>query len=407
MCTYERIGNNLWQSASRATAVPALLGSRGVHLVADSTKVKGSVPESGSEPFTLILSEDSFANFKIDKPSNELTVTKDELIHMYSEMVKMRRMEVASDQAYKNKLVRGFCHLSIGQEAVAVGMETAIKPDDSLITAYRCHTFVVQRGGSVSGMLAELFGREGGLSRGKGGSMHVYTPNFYGGNGIVGAQVPLGTGLAFAQKYLKTNHATFTLYGDGASNQGQVFESFNMAKLWKLPNVFICENNKYGMGTSAERSSMNTQFYTRGDVIPGIQVNAMDVLAVKRGTEFAREYTVSGNGPLLMELVTYRYGGHSLSDPGTTYRTRDEIQKMRSSSDPIQGLKTHIIEWGVMEESELKKVDKAAKEFVDKELEEAKNSPPPPEEDLYKHVYVEGTEPKFLRGRERNEIHYY
>lgn len=326
---------------------------------------------------------------------------------MYSEMVKMRRMEVSSDQAYKNKLVRGFCHLAIGQEAVSVGMETAIKPDDSLITAYRCHTFVVQRGGSVSGMLAELFGREGGLSRGKGGSMHVYTPNFYGGNGIVGAQVPLGTGLAFAQKYLKTNHATFTLYGDGASNQGQVFESFNMAKLWKLPNVFICENNKYGMGTSAERSSMNTQFYTRGDVIPGIQVNAMDVLAVKRGTEFAREYTVSGNGPLLMELVTYRYGGHSLSDPGTTYRTRDEIQKMRSSSDPIQGLKTHIIEWGVMEESELKKVDKAAKEFVDKELEEAKNSPPPPEEDLYKHVYVEGTEPKFLRGRERNEIHYY
>ena len=231
-------------------------------------------------------------------------------------------------------------------------------------------------------MLAELFGREGGHAKRTGGSMHVYTPNFFGGNGIVGAQVPLGTGLAFAQKYLKTNHATFTLYGDGASNQGQVFESFNMAKLWNLPNVFICENNKYGMGTSAERSSMNTQFYTRGDVIPGIQVNAMDVLSVKRGTEFAREYTLSGKGPLLMELVTYRYGGHSLSDPGTTFRTREDIQKIRISTDPLQGLKNHIIEWGVMEESELKKVDKAAKELVDKVLEAAKNSPEPPVEAL-------------------------
>ena len=384
-----------------------MLAARNIHLVADSTSVKGAVPESGSEPFTLILSEDSFDSYKIDPPSNELTITKDQLVELYSEMVKMRRMEVAADQAYKNKLVRGFCHLAIGQEAVAVGMEQAIKPDDSLITAYRCHTFVVQRGGTISGMLAELFGREGGLSKGKGGSMHVYTPNFFGGNGIVGAQVPLGTGLAFAQKYLKTNHATFTLYGDGASNQGQVFESFNMAKLWNLPNVFICENNKYGMGTSAERSSMNTQFYTRGDVIPGIQVNAMDVLSVKRGTEFAREYTLSGKGPLLMELVTYRYGGHSLSDPGTTYRTREEIQKMRSSSDPIQGLKNHIIEWGVMEESELKKVDKAAKELVDKELDAAKNSPEPPVEDLFKHIYVEGTEPKFMRGRERGEVHYF
>lgn len=212
--------------------------------------------------------------------------------------------------------------------------------------------------------------------------MHIYTPNFFGGNGIVGAQVPLGAGLAFAQKYKKTDHATFTLYGDGAANQGQAFEAFNMAKLWDLPCVFICENNKYGMGTSAERSSMNTQFYTRGDVIPGIQVNAMDVLAVKRGTEFAREYTTSGKGPLLMELVTYRYGGHSLSDPGTTYRTREEIQKMRSSSDPIQGLKSRILEWGVLDEAELKKVDKAAKEYVDKEVEVAKQANIPSENEL-------------------------
>lgn len=266
-------------------------------------------------------------------------------------------------------------------------MKWAIKPDDTLITAYRCHTFAAQCGGSIKGMLAELMGRKDGMSLGKGGSMHVFhSPHFFGGNGIVGAQVPVGAGLAFVHKYNKTGNATYTLYGDGASNQGQVFEAFNMAELWKLPCVFICENNKYGMGTSAERSSMNTQFFTRGDVIPGIQVNAMDVLSVMRGTQFAREYTTSGKGPLLMELVTYRYGGHSLSDPGTTYRTRDEIQKMRSSSDPIQGLKTQILEWGVLEESELKKVDKAAKEEVDRDVEEAKNSPEPDMDTLYEHI---------------------
>lgn len=364
----------------------ALRGVRSVHLVADSAKPKDAVPKSDTEPFVVTLSDKSFHNYKIDVPSNEVSVTKKQLVHMYSEMVKMRRMEVAADQQYKHKLVRGFCHLSIGQEAVAVGMESAIRPDDNVITAYRCHTFAVQRGGTIEGMMAELMGRATGMSKGKGGSMHVFTPNFFGGNGIVGAQVPLGAGLAFAQKYNKTKHATFTLYGDGASNQGQVFEAFNMAQLWKLPCVFVCENNKYGMGTSAERSSMNTQFYTRGDVIPGIQVNAMDVLAVLRGTQYAREYSTAGKGPLLMELVTYRYGGHSLSDPGTTYRTREEIQKMRSSSDPIQGLKTQILEWGVLEESELKKVDKAAKELVDKAVEDAKNAPEPSTDTLYKDI---------------------
>ncbi|WFC93485.1 pyruvate dehydrogenase (acetyl-transferring) [Malassezia brasiliensis] len=385
----------------------AVQGLRNLHIVADTSKPAGSIPESDTEPFPLTLSEESFHGYKIDPPTNELSVTKKDLVHLYSQMVKMRRMEVAADQLYKHKYIRGFCHLSIGQEAVAVGMEWAIKPDDYVITAYRCHTFAVERGGTIAGMLAELMGREAGMSKGKGGSMHVFTPSFMGGNGIVGAQVPLGTGLAFAQKYNKSDHATFTLYGDGASNQGQVFEAFNMAALWKLPNVFICENNKYGMGTSAERSSMNTEFYKRGDVIPGIQVNAMDVLAVMRGTQFAREYITSGKGPLLMELVTYRYGGHSLSDPGTTYRTREEIQKMRSSSDPIQGLKKHILDWGVLEESELKKVDKAAKETVDKAIEEAKNSPEPSMDTLWDDIYIKGTEPDKMRGREREEIHYF
>ena len=265
-------------------------------------------------------------------------------------------------------------------------MKQATKPDDNVITAYRCHTFVCQFGGSITGMLAELMGRQAGLSKGKGGSMHVFSHNLYGGHGIVGAQVPLGAGLAFAQKYNKSDHATITLYGDGASNQGQAAEAFNMAKLWNLPCIFACENNKYGMGTSAERSSMNTKYYTRGDVIPGLQVNAMDVLAVKHGIQFAREFTTTGNGPMLMELVTYRYGGHSLSDPGTTYRTREEIQRMRSTSDPIQGLKQRILDWGVVEESELKKIDKQAKEICDKQLEEAKESPQPSEEELWTDI---------------------
>lgn len=282
-----------------------------------------------------------------------------------------------------------------------------MKPTDKLITAYRCHPFTVQKGGSIKSVIAELFGRQAGISKGKGGSMHMFTPTFFGGNGIVGAQVPVGAGIAFAQQYLGKQDAVFAMYGDGASNQGQVFEAFNMAQLWKLPCVFVCENNKYGMGTSAERSSMNTSYYTRGDVIPGLQVNAMDVLAVHQATKHASEYTLAGNGPLVLEMVTYRYGGHSLSDPGTTYRTREEIQKMRSGSDPIQGLKSKILEWGVVDEQTLKGIDKRAKEEVDQAVEEAKESPEPEAKELWTDIWYPGSEPEFMRGREKEEIHYY
>lgn len=377
--------------------------TRGVHIISDSAKLLEPIPEDENTPFAVELGPHSFKSYLIDPPSRELHVTKAELVRVYHEMVKMRRLEVAADQAYKNKLIRGFCHLAIGQEAVSVGMEQAMKPDDNVITAYRCHTFLVQRGGSMPGLFAELFARKDGVSKGKGGSMHVFAPPFYGGHGIVGAQVPLGAGLAFAQKYKDAKHATFTLYGDGAANQGQAFEAFNMAKLWGLPCVFVCENNRYGMGTSVERSSMNTQFYTRGDKIPGIQVNAMDSLAVIRGTKFARQFTLEEGSPLLMELVTYRYGGHSLSDPGTSYRTRDEIQQMRSNSDPIQGLKKHILDWGVIDEAELKKSDKQAKEVVDAAVEEATKSPIPDISELYTDVYISGTEPDYMRGRDRSE----
>jgi len=320
----------------------------------------------------------------------------------------MRRMEMASDALYRQKLIRGFCHLATGQEAVSVGMESAMTPEDRVITSYRCHPFAVLRGGTVKGVLAELLGRQDGMSNGKGGSMHIFTPSFFGGNGIVGAQVPLGAGIALAQQYTGQNNvATFTLYGDGASNQGQVFEAFNMAKLWNLPCIFVCENNRYGMGTSAERSSANTAYYTRGDTIPGIQVNAMDIIAVHQAVKFSKQWVSAGKGPLLMEFVTYRYGGHSMSDPGTTYRTRDEVQKMRSTQDPIRGLQRYIEDWGLATEDELKAIDKESKTEVDRAVEEAKASPEPDMKDFWTDIYYKGTEPPFMRGREREEVHYF
>ncbi|TFY77599.1 hypothetical protein EWM64_g6413 [Hericium alpestre] len=293
------------------------------------------------------------------------------------------------------------------QEAVAVGLEHSITPEDLVITAYRCHPFAVMRGGTVTGVLSELLGRQDGMSHGKGGSMHIFTPNFFGGNGIVGAQVPVGAGLAFALKYKGKAASAFALYGDGASNQGQVFESFNMAKLWDLPIVFVCENNKYGMGTSAERSSANTEYFTRGDKIPGIQANGMDIVATSQAVKYAREWTIAGKGPLLLEFVTYRYGGHSMSDPGTTYRTREEVQRMRSTQDPIRGLQRNLEEWGVATEAELKAIDKEAKATVDKSVEEAKASAFPKEVDLWTDIYYKGTAPPFMRGREREEVHHY
>jgi pyruvate dehydrogenase E1 component alpha subunit len=353
------------------------------------------------------LHEDSFQSYKCDIPELEVQVTKDQLLTMYKQMTLMRRMEMAADALYKAKLIRGFCHLAIGQEAVSVGLEHGITPEDRVITAYRCHPFAVMRGGTVKGVLAELLGRQAGMSNGKGGSMHIFTPSFFGGNGIVGAQVPVGAGIAFAQKYLDKKTATFAMYGDGASNQGQVFEAYNMAKLWNLPCIFVCENNKYGMGTSAERSSQNTEYFTRGDKIPGLQVNGMDIIAATQAVKYARQWAIDGNGPLLLEFVTYRYGGHSMSDPGTTYRTREEVQRMRSTQDPIRGLQRYIEEWGLATEQELKQHDKDAKAECDAAVEEAKQSPEPEKKDLWSDIYYKGTEPPFMRGREREEVHYY
>jgi len=382
-----------------------------VHTDAASSYVEPEhIPKEDDKPFTVNLHDQSFEVFKLDPLPQQAQVTKADLKQMYSDMVTIRRLEMAADALYKAKKIRGFCHLSTGQEAVAVGIEHAITKEDQLITAYRCHGFAHMRGASVKAVIAELLGRREGIAYGKGGSMHMFRKGFYGGNGIVGAQVPVGAGIGFAMQYMDRPHVTFSLYGDGAANQGQVFEAFNMAKLWNLPVVFGCENNQYGMGTSSARSSAMTEYYQRGQYIPGIKVNGMDVIAVKQACQFAKQYAaIDKRGPLVMEFVTYRYGGHSMSDPGTTYRTREEIQRMRSTNDAIAGLKQKMLDWQIVTEDELKRMDKKARQEVDKEVAEAEKSAEPEAQTdiLFEDIYVRGSEPDFLRGRIPEETHYY
>merc|ERR1712154_663835 len=295
--------------------------------------------------------------------------------------------ELKADQLYKQKVIRGFCHLYDGQEACAVGIEAACNGDDSIITSYRAHGWSLTRGSKPSAVLAELFGRELGCAKGKGGSMHMFAPNFYGGNGIVGAQVPMGAGIAFGHKYKGDGGVAFALYGDGAAQQGQVFESYNMAKLWDLPVVFICENNHYGMGTSQERSSASQSFFTKGDYIPGIRVDGMDIISVREATKFAIDYCGSGKGPLVYEIATYRYHGHSMSDPGTSYRTREEIQEMRQTRDPITSLREKMVSSKLAEADELKKIELDVRKMVDGVVKQAKGDPELDVSELYYDVY--------------------
>lgn len=370
-----------------------------------NTNIKVPDLANGSDIVAIDLPEHSFEGYMLDPPSLQYETEKGTLLQMYKDMVSIRRMEMAADALYKAKKIRGFCHLSVGQEAIAVGIENAITTGDDIITSYRCHGFTFMRGASVNECLAELMGRRSGVSYGKGGSMHMYTNGFYGGNGIVGAQVPLGAGLAFAHQYKENGKCTWALYGDGAANQGQVFEAYNMAKLWNLPCIFTCENNKYGMGTSASRSSAMTEYYKRGQYIPGLKVNGMDILAVYQAAKFAKDWTAQDNGPLVIEFETYRYGGHSMSDPGTTYRTREEVQNMRSKNDPIAGLKAHLLEYNIATEEEIKAFDKAARTYVDEQVKLADASPPPEAkmDILFEDVYVPGSEVPVLRGRIRDD----
>lgn len=330
-------------------------------------------------------------------PSTDVWLTREDGLRMYKDMMMIRRMEAAANTLYKEKSVRGFCHLYTGQEAVATGIEAAITKEDAVITAYRAHGWTYLRGVTPKGVLTELTGRSSGCAKGKGGSMHMYCRNFYGGNGIVGAQVPLGAGIALAQQYMGTQNVTFSLYGDGAANQGQVFEAYNIAKLWNLPVIFVCENNGYGMGTSAERSSASTDYYTRGDYVPGLWVDGMDVLAVREAARFLVHQCRKGNGPFVVEAATYRYHGHSMSDPGTSYRTRDEIQEVRASRDPITNFKDKLLNNQLASNEELKEIDNAVKREVDDAVLAARSDPEIPLSELYADVYSRPLE-QTIRG---------
>ncbi len=318
-------------------------------------------------------------------------VSKDELLKYYREMLLIRRFEEKAGQLYGMGLIGGFCHLYIGQEAVVVGLEACTKEGDKRVTSYRDHGHMLACGMDANGVMAELTGREGGYSRGKGGSMHMFSreKHFYGGHGIVGAQVPIGAGLAFADKYKGNDNVTFTYFGDGAANQGQVYETYNMAELWDLPVIFVIENNGYAMGTSVKRSTKSTSLYGRGLAygIPGEQVDGMDVLAVKAAGEKAVAHCRAGKGPYILEMMTYRYRGHSMSDPAK-YRTREEVEKMKAEKDAIEHVRDLLLGAGLANEDELKAIDKQIKDVVNASAEFAKESPEPSTAELYTDIYA-------------------
>jgi pyruvate dehydrogenase E1 component alpha subunit len=317
--------------------------------------------------------------------------TKDEELFAYREMLLIRRFEEKAGQLYGMGFIGGFCHLYIGQEAVVVGMQMAIEEGDQVITGYRDHGHMLACGMDAKGVMAELTGRKGGYSKGKGGSMHMFSveKGFFGGHGIVGAQVSLGTGLAFAMKYKGNGRVSLTYYGDGAANQGQVYESYNMAKLWSLPVVYIVENNKYGMGTRIDRVSSTTDLSHRGLSfnIPGEQVDGMDVRAVKAAGERAVKWAREGNGPYILEMLTYRYRGHSMSDPAK-YRTREEVDKMRTEHDPIEQVRLRLIDKGYATEDDLKAIDKDVRAIVNESADFAQNDPEPDVSELWTDVTV-------------------
>jgi pyruvate dehydrogenase E1 component alpha subunit len=345
-----------------------------------------ATPESAESDFALRSLQ------KIHAANPRYEASKEELLQLYEQMLLIRRFEEKAGQLYGLGLIGGFCHLYIGQEAVAVGLQSALNVGrDSVITGYRDHGHMLAYGIDPNVIMAELTGREAGISRGKGGSMHMFSTEhgFYGGHGIVGAQVPLGAGLAFAHRYRDDGGVCLAYFGDGAANQGQVYETFNMASLWKLPIIFAIENNQYAMGTAVNRSSAETEFYRRGTAfrIPGMDVNGMDVLEVRQAAEVAIPYVREGNGPVLMELNTYRYRGHSMSDPAK-YRSRDEVKDVREHNDPIERAKKELLELGLSEDS-LKDIDKRIRARVGESADFAESTPEPELSELYTDVLVE------------------
>jgi pyruvate dehydrogenase E1 component alpha subunit len=387
-------GQELAKSASRSTAAKSGATTARKRTAAapkgQTPSAKRAAAAARAEPadddFVLHSLQEAHAKDRRYKAS------KDELLEFYEQMLLIRRFEERAGQLYGLGLIGGFCHLYIGQEAVAVGLQSALQPGkDSVITGYRDHGHMLAYGIDPNVIMAELTGRESGISRGKGGSMHMFSVEhrFYGGHGIVGAQVPLGAGLAFAHKYREDGGVCLAYFGDGASNQGQVYESFNMAALWKLPIIFVIENNGYAMGTAVKRGSAETEFYRRGTAfrIPGMDVNGMDVLEVRQAAEIALDFVRKGNGPVLMEVNTYRYRGHSMSDPAK-YRSREEVQEMREKHDPIEGAKAELIAMGVAEDK-LKDIDKRIRAVVNESADFAESSPEPELPELYTDVLVE------------------
>ena len=325
------------------------------------------------------------------KTTEKSNTSKDDLIKYYREMLLIRRFEEKAGQLYGMGLIGGFCHLYIGQEAVVVGLEAAAEEGDKRITSYRDHGHMLACGMDAGGVMAELTGRSGGLSKGKGGSMHMFSKekHFYGGHGIVGAQVPLGAGLAFADKYKGNGRVTFAYFGDGAANQGQVYETYNMAELWELPVIFVIENNQYAMGTSMKRSTKSTTLFGRGTAygIQGEQVDGMDVLAVKAAGEKAVAHCRAGKGPYIHQVMTYRYRGHSMSDPAK-YRSREEVQKRREERDAIEHVRELLLQGGHATDDDLKVIDRDIKALVNDAAEFAKNSPEPDLSELWTDIYA-------------------
>ena len=344
-------------------------------MAAKTTNSNAASKKRGRPPKTL----------KNDLPSLDV------LQEMYRDMLLIRRFEEKAGQLYGMGEIGGFCHLYIGQEAVVVGLQSVAEEGDSIVTSYRDHGHMLACGMDASGVMAELTGREGGYSKGKGGSMHMFSreKNFYGGHGIVAAQVPIGAGLAFAHKYKNDGKVNMAYLGDGAVNQGQVYETFNMAALWSLPVIFVIENNQYGMGRAFNRAEAGHDLCDRGKAygIPGMQVDGMDVLAVRAAAEVALAHCRSGKGPYILEMKTYRYRGHSMSDPAK-YRTREEVDSMRKQHDPIDQLKELLVREGV-DEASLKEVDKSVKSIVTEATDFALTSPLPAEQELYTDILVE------------------
>ena len=391
---------NLAQPARpRAAKKPAPAGAKAPGAKAAVKASSGSSTDSSGAtalPADTLAGDDAaFALHSLQQAhanNKRFDATDEQLLEFYEQMLLIRRFEEKAGQLYGLGLIGGFCHLYIGQEAVAVGLQSAlVTGKDSVITGYRDHGHMLAYGIDPNVIMAELTGRGAGISRGKGGSMHMFSTEhrFFGGHGIVGAQVSLGTGLAFGHKYSGDGGVCMAYFGDGAANQGQVYESFNMAALWKLPIIFVIENNGYAMGTKVSRGSAETEFYRRGTGfrIPGMDVNGMDVLEVRQAAEVALEYVRGGNGPVLLEVKTYRYRGHSMSDPAK-YRSREEVQEMREKHDPIDAAKAELLKRGVTEDR-LKDIEKAIRARVGQSADFAESSPEPELPELYTDILVE------------------